>query len=234
MAPVAIKPREPQLGESISPQLQAGKRPKDEHSNPTATLEPPLKVAKTSNVETIEKKHHEPVLLKTYSTSTASSAASKKARETRLEQNRKAARESRRRKKVMIEDLQRSVIDFSRANGALKHQNDELTRLLMQAQNQVAIIESSTTNSNDIKMTSVVVDATKAAEEAAKMEDTAVSLLADVDGQGKRRNFPPVQRLVGDKEWEDVSSSTGKNLVRNKKSMVLFLIIDFCLLAYLF
>ena len=145
MAPVAIKPREPQLGESIASQLQAGKRPKDEHSNPTATLEPPLKVAKTSNVETIEKKHHEPVLLKTYSTSTASSAASKKARETRLEQNRKAARESRRRKKVMIEDLQRSVIFFSRANGALKHQNDELTRLLMQAQNQVAIIESSTT-----------------------------------------------------------------------------------------
>ena len=125
----------------------------------------------------------------------------------------------------------------------------------------------------------VVVDATKAAEEAVKMEDTAaaaaaaasqqantdaaiaaaaaaaavtavevapatptgdgiaqprVSLLADVDGQGKRRNFPPVQRLVGDKEWEDVSSSAGKNLVRNKKSMVLFLIIDFCLLAYLF
>ena len=67
-------------------------------------------------------------------------------------------------------------------------------------------------------MTSVVVDATKAAEEAAKMEDTSVSLLADVDGQGKRRNFPPVQRLVGDKEWEDVSSSTGKNLVRNKKA----------------
>lgn len=62
-----------------------------------------------------------------------------KAREVRLEQNRKAARESRRRKKVMIEELQRSVIFFSRANGALKQQNDELTRLLMQAQAQISV-----------------------------------------------------------------------------------------------
>eukprot|EP00429_Kryptoperidinium_foliaceum_P075329 CAMPEP_0176221816 /NCGR_PEP_ID=MMETSP0121_2-20121125/19917_1 /TAXON_ID=160619 /ORGANISM="Kryptoperidinium foliaceum, Strain CCMP 1326" /LENGTH=316 /DNA_ID=CAMNT_0017561017 /DNA_START=81 /DNA_END=1031 /DNA_ORIENTATION=- len=64
-----------------------------------------------------------------------------KAREIRLEQNRKAARESRRRKKVMIEELQRSVIFFSRANGTLKHQNDDLSRMLMQAQAQVAAIE---------------------------------------------------------------------------------------------
>mmetsp|Transcript_12811 Transcript_12811/g.20623 ORF Transcript_12811/g.20623 Transcript_12811/m.20623 type:complete len:297 (+) Transcript_12811:232-1122(+) len=69
-------------------------------------------------------------------------AASTKAREIRLEQNRKAARESRRRKKVMIEELQRSVIFFSRANGTLKQQNDELTRLLMQAQAHVAAIET--------------------------------------------------------------------------------------------
>jgi hypothetical protein len=65
-----------------------------------------------------------------------------KAREIRLEQNRKAARESRRRKKVMIEELQRSVIFFSRANGTLKQQNDELARLLMQAQTQVAAVET--------------------------------------------------------------------------------------------
>jgi len=61
-----------------------------------------------------------------------------RARVVRLEQNRKAARESRRRKKVMIEELQRSVIFFSRANTALKNQNDDLTRLLMQAQAHVA------------------------------------------------------------------------------------------------
>ncbi|KAL7580076.1 hypothetical protein ACA910_005061 [Epithemia clementina (nom. ined.)] len=65
-----------------------------------------------------------------------------RAREIRLEQNRKAARESRRRKKVMIEELQRSVIFFSRANGTLKQQSEELTRFLMQAQMQIAAIES--------------------------------------------------------------------------------------------
>jgi len=68
--------------------------------------------------------------------------AMSKAREIRLEQNRKAARESRRRKKMMIEELQRSVIFFSRANGTLKQQNDELTRLLISAQAHVASIES--------------------------------------------------------------------------------------------
>ena len=49
-----------------------------------------------------------------------------------------AARESRRRKKVMIEELQRSVIFFSRANSTLKQQNDELTRMLLQAQTMVS------------------------------------------------------------------------------------------------
>ena len=66
----------------------------------------------------------------------------KKQRQIRLEQNRKAARESRRRKKVMIEELQRSVIFFSRANQTLKSQNDDLTRLMVQAQMQIAAIES--------------------------------------------------------------------------------------------
>ncbi len=69
-----------------------------------------------------------------------------KAREVRLEQNRKAARESRRRKKVMIEELQRSVVFFSRANNTLKHQNDDLSRLVMQAQAQVAAIEGQHTS----------------------------------------------------------------------------------------
>lgn len=51
----------------------------------------------------------------------------------RLAQNRKAARESRRRKKALVEDLQRSVIFIGRANGSLKQQNDELTRRLLEA-----------------------------------------------------------------------------------------------------
>jgi len=65
-----------------------------------------------------------------------------KAREIRLEQNRKAARESRRRKKVMIEELQRSVIFFSRSNGVLQQQNDDLQRLMMNARAQVGQIEA--------------------------------------------------------------------------------------------
>ena len=61
-----------------------------------------------------------------------------KSREIRLEQNRKAARESRRRKKVMVEELQRSVIFFSRANQVLKQQHDEYSRMLAQAQATIA------------------------------------------------------------------------------------------------
>jgi len=64
-----------------------------------------------------------------------------KAREVRLEQNRKAARESRRRKKIMIEELQRSVVFFSRANATLKQQNDELQRMLLTAQARVSAFE---------------------------------------------------------------------------------------------
>ncbi|GFH44707.1 hypothetical protein CTEN210_01181 [Chaetoceros tenuissimus] len=64
-----------------------------------------------------------------------------KAREVRLEQNRKAARESRRRKKIMIEELQRSVVFFSRANATLKQQNDELQRMLLTAQTRVSAYE---------------------------------------------------------------------------------------------
>ena len=67
-----------------------------------------------------------------------------KSRKVRLEQNRKAAKESRRRKKVMIEELQRSVIFFSRANGTLKQQNEELMRLILRAKNEVAAQESGT------------------------------------------------------------------------------------------
>merc|ERR1712107_368632 len=64
-----------------------------------------------------------------------------KAREVILEQNRKAARESRRRKKIMIEELQRSVIFFSRANATLKQQNDELQRMLLTAQARASAYE---------------------------------------------------------------------------------------------
>lgn len=63
------------------------------------------------------------------------------ARAHRLEQNRKAAQESRRRKKIMVDELHRSVIFFSRANEALKVKNEELSRLLIRVKAQVEAIE---------------------------------------------------------------------------------------------
>ena len=56
----------------------------------------------------------------------------------RLEQNRKAARESRRRKKAMIEELQRSLMFFSKANERLKQQNEIFTRQLLDSHNKLA------------------------------------------------------------------------------------------------
>jgi hypothetical protein len=48
----------------------------------------------------------------------------------------------------MIEELQRSVMFSSRANGTLKQQNDKLSRLLMQAQNQAAAVDSTAPRSS--------------------------------------------------------------------------------------
>lgn len=52
------------------------------------------------------------------------------AREIRLEQNRVAARESRKRKKKMIEDLQQSIVFYTRANSLLKQQNDYMQQII--------------------------------------------------------------------------------------------------------
>lgn len=96
-----------------------------EESEAVTTVEPDSKAAKTEDGSRLLKKRG-PI---------------SKAREIRLEQNRKAARQSRRRKKVMIEELQRSVIFFSRSNGVLKQQNDDLQRLVMNARSQVSQME---------------------------------------------------------------------------------------------
>lgn len=64
-------------------------------------------------------------------------------REKRLGQNRMAAVESRRRKKHMIEELQRSVQYYSRANTSLKSQNAELERELILAKHSVLMSCSS-------------------------------------------------------------------------------------------
>lgn len=59
----------------------------------------------------------------------------------RLAQNRVAARECRRRKKALVEDLQRSVVFFSRANATLKGHNDHLSTLIAQAEALVSAID---------------------------------------------------------------------------------------------
>jgi hypothetical protein len=57
----------------------------------------------------------------------------KAARARRLAQNRQAAKESRKRKKSMIEELQRSVVFFGKANAILRNEHQELTLKLLTA-----------------------------------------------------------------------------------------------------
>jgi bZIP transcription factor len=58
-------------------------------------------------------------------------------RKERLEQNRVSARESRKRKKCMIEELQRTVITLSRENKDLNERNETLRRQLMELASKV-------------------------------------------------------------------------------------------------
>ena len=58
-------------------------------------------------------------------------------RKERLEQNRISARESRKRKKTMIEELQRTVITLSRENKDLNERNEQLRRQLVEIGNKV-------------------------------------------------------------------------------------------------
>lgn len=58
--------------------------------------------------------------------------AKNRKRKERLEQNRISARESRKRKKTMIEELQRTVITLSRENKELNERNEQLRRQLME------------------------------------------------------------------------------------------------------
>lgn len=61
-------------------------------------------------------------------------------RKERLEQNRISARESRKRKKSMIEELQRTVITLSRENKDLNERNESLRRQLVEIGGKVRII----------------------------------------------------------------------------------------------
>ena len=59
-------------------------------------------------------------------------------RKERLEQNRISARESRKRKKTMIEELQRTVITLSRENKDLNDRNEQLRSNLMEIGTKVS------------------------------------------------------------------------------------------------
>ena len=120
-----------------------------------------------------------------------------KAREIRLEQNRKAARESRRRKKVMIEELQRSVIFFSRANGTLKQQNDELSRLLMQAQTQVAAIENQQQNPQGQNVAEVKQEAEQPNPPGSFQQAQAQAVATQGQGHDWQRHHPvPITQAI--------------------------------------
>jgi predicted RNase H-like nuclease (RuvC/YqgF family) len=64
-------------------------------------------------------------------------------RKERLEQNRISARESRKRKKTMIEELQRTVITLSRENKELNERNEQLRRQLMEIGTKVRVVRES-------------------------------------------------------------------------------------------
>ena len=61
----------------------------------------------------------------------------KKSKEQKLEENKIAARESRKRKKVFMEEMQRSLVFYSKSNATLKAENEELKRRLAQAEAKI-------------------------------------------------------------------------------------------------
>ena len=72
---------------------------------------------------------------------TEEEARSRKRKE-RLEQNRISARESRTRKKTMIEELQRTVITLSRENKDLNERNETLRRQLLELGQKVCALRT--------------------------------------------------------------------------------------------
>jgi hypothetical protein len=91
----------------------------------------------------------------------------------RLAQNRKAARESRKRKKAMIEDLQKSLVFFSKNNAGLRNENHELTRLLLNAQAALRREGLTTTTTTNMATHATSAEAAAAATVAALSTATA-------------------------------------------------------------
>jgi ABC-type methionine transport system permease subunit len=64
-------------------------------------------------------------------------------RHTRLEANRKAAKESRRRKKVLVEELHRSVVYFTQTNVQLRQEKEKLESILLITRSKLLSLQAS-------------------------------------------------------------------------------------------
>ncbi len=113
-------------GKSYSSDTDQGNESKDGHGMI------PIAPAQTVSPNTV------PIVQPASFTVKATKESNNRSRAIRLEQNRKAARESRRRKKAMVEELQRSLMFFSKSNAALKQQNEVFTRQILEAHSKLA------------------------------------------------------------------------------------------------
>jgi hypothetical protein len=93
----------------------------------------------------------------------------------RLAQNRKAARESRRRKKTLVEELQRSLVFFSRTNAGLKQQNEDLTRRLLESHAILSTMGEPVPSLKIVKNQVPYIDTLPPAPEAPKEEAVAAT-----------------------------------------------------------
>ena len=99
-------------------------------------------------------------------TSKAKDVSATRAR--RLEQNRKAAIESRRRKKVMIGELQRSAAFYTKANEKLKIDNLALEQRLLLAKQQVMQMKAGTTADPSVELKSPPEETTSGTKASSK------------------------------------------------------------------
>mmetsp|Transcript_34697 Transcript_34697/g.66547 ORF Transcript_34697/g.66547 Transcript_34697/m.66547 type:complete len:237 (-) Transcript_34697:204-914(-) len=139
------------------------------------------------------------------------------ARARRLEQNRRAAVESRRRKKVVLEELRRSMSFYTKANSNLKEQNQELERKIFIAKQHIANAQASVekvVDSNADKPRSAFASkdmyqsmgfSPADAEEAMKTLSKLISFSADGTPLSLPPQFPPESST--DSECDDKEAS---------------------------
>jgi len=102
------------------------------------------------------------------------------AKSRRLEQNRRAAIESRRRKKVMVEELQRSVAFYTKANASLSLHNRELETKLILAKQRVQQIGAQATVNHCVDSSNNTASKSEHPEVIKRVSDSPKSNVADV------------------------------------------------------